>query len=129
MTGVGTYTSGELVTIMGVFFTGVAGVVAAVFAGMAAIRAGKIVAVAAAIHDDTIAVNHAVNHKTDGMPTLVQRVTAQDDRSIQLAADLATNRDYLNAAVKSLADGIGVQLPESPPPVAPLPSTTPAAPK
>lgn len=41
------YTSAELITIMGVFFGGLAGIIAAVFAGFAAIRAVKTQAVLA----------------------------------------------------------------------------------
>jgi ABC-type lipopolysaccharide export system ATPase subunit len=36
------YTSAELITIIGVFFTGLTGLVAAIFAGIAALRAKEV---------------------------------------------------------------------------------------
>lgn len=80
-----------------------------------------------AVHQDTIQVNAAVNHKETGMPSLVQRVIDQDHRGIQLANDLATDRAYVNDALPLIAERLGVTLPAPPPPVAPAPVILPHA--
>jgi hypothetical protein len=121
------YSSGEVIAILGVLFSGIAGVVAAIFSGMAAIRAGQVATTVAAVHKDTIEVNAAVNHKETGMPSLVQRVIDQDHRGLQLANDLATDRAYVNQALPLIAGKLGVELPPAPAPVAPAPVILPHA--
>lgn len=76
---------------------------------------------------DVSQINEAVNHKETGMPTLVQRVTDQDTRGVQLAADLAGQSDYTNGALAAIAGRLAVDLP-TPPATSPLtpPAGTPA---
>lgn len=62
-------------------------------------------------------VNMAVNHKENGMPTLVKRVSDQDRRSIATASELVAFRGWVTTAIKAIADFHGITLPDDLDPV------------
>lgn len=91
-------------------------------------RVAKVAAEVTAVHQDTVAVNTAVNHGEQGLPTLVQRVADQDQRGEVLGTDLADFREYTAAAFQAIAAHFSIDIPQQPavvvPPVIQLPSNS-----
>lgn len=67
------------------------------------------------VRKDTREINDAVNHKDNGMPTLVQRVVDQDERGRSLARELAADREWQQDAMRIMAREMGLTLPPPPP--------------
>jgi len=80
-----TYTPTDIITILGVLFGGLAGIIAAVFAGLAALRSAQ---TKSAVHENVVALqaNTAVTEKVH------QAVKTMNDMSLGQLADATETR-------------------------------------
>jgi hypothetical protein len=63
---------------------------------------------------DTRKTELAVNNQEQGMPTMVERLTAQDKQSQATARELRLFRAWQTDAMHAVARELGIELPEQP---------------